>query len=72
MPAGGKEDGKNYLEFLKQVKGLLPPGKTLSIAAPASYWYLKGFLIQQMVSDHLESFMHFDCDPSRKLASNSF
>jgi chitinase len=43
IPPGGKDDGKNYLEFLKMVRAGLPDGKSVSIAAPASYWYLKGF-----------------------------
>jgi chitinase len=38
IPAGGPNDGANYLEFLQMVKAILPLGKGLSIAAPASYW----------------------------------
>lgn len=45
---GSKNDGKNYLEFLKVVRGKMPKGMTLSIAAPASFWYLKGFPIEEM------------------------
>jgi chitinase len=41
---GSPSDGLNYLKFLKSVKAKLPSGKTLSIALPASYWYLKGFV----------------------------
>ncbi|OBT82848.1 hypothetical protein VE02_08437 [Pseudogymnoascus sp. 03VT05] len=48
IPPGSKDDGKNYLEFLHMVRDALPSGKTLSIAAPASYWYLKGFPIKEM------------------------
>lgn len=48
VPPGGKNDGKNYLEFLKIVRGKLPKEKTLSVAAPASFWYLKGFPIAEM------------------------
>jgi GH18 family chitinase len=44
---GTKEDGPNYLAFLAVLKNLLP-GKTVSIAAPASYWYLKQFPIAQI------------------------
>ncbi|KFZ19439.1 hypothetical protein V502_03643 [Pseudogymnoascus sp. VKM F-4520 (FW-2644)] len=44
----GPDDGKNYLEFLKLVRAKLPLGKSLSIAAPASYWYLKGFPIDEI------------------------
>ncbi|KAM7214753.1 hypothetical protein V8F06_009825 [Rhypophila decipiens] len=42
---GKKEDGQNYLEFLVVLKNLLP-GKSVAIAAPASYYYLKQFPIQ--------------------------
>ncbi|KAL2814526.1 hypothetical protein BDW59DRAFT_167173 [Aspergillus cavernicola] len=45
---GGPEDGPNYLEFLKLVRDGLPEGKSLSIAAPASYWYLRGFPIKDI------------------------
>lgn len=48
IPAGSKSDGPNYLQFLKEVKGSLPKGRTLSIATPASFWYLKGFPISEM------------------------
>lgn len=30
------------------MRSKLPEGKTLSIAAPASYWYLKAFPIDNM------------------------
>ncbi|KAF2223869.1 hypothetical protein BDZ85DRAFT_296027 [Elsinoe ampelina] len=43
IPAGGKNDGANYLRFLQMVRSFLPPEKSVSIAAPASYWYLLGF-----------------------------
>ncbi|KAI1115627.1 killer toxin subunits alpha/beta [Nemania sp. NC0429] len=48
VPPGDKGDGDRYLEFLQLVKAQLPAGMTLSIAAPASYWYLKGFPIQKI------------------------
>lgn len=38
----------NYLFFLAEVKKLLPEGMTLSIAAPASFWYLKAFPIDKI------------------------
>ena len=47
-PPGFDSDGPNYLSFLKLLKGKLPKGKTLSIAAPASFWYLKNFPIAKM------------------------
>ncbi|KKP05585.1 hypothetical protein THAR02_02311 [Trichoderma harzianum] len=37
IPPGSPQDGANYLAFLTTLRGLLPSGKTLSLAAPASY-----------------------------------
>ena len=48
IPPGSKDDGKNYLEFLKLIRAEMPDGMTLSVAAPASYWYLKGFPFEDM------------------------
>ncbi|KAH7153580.1 glycoside hydrolase superfamily [Dactylonectria macrodidyma] len=48
IPPGQKDDGKNYLAMLKLLRGKLDRSKTLSIAAPASYWYLKSFPIAEM------------------------
>ncbi|KAL3454138.1 hypothetical protein BJX65DRAFT_301926 [Aspergillus insuetus] len=45
---GSPEDGPNYLEFLKLVRDGLPDDKSLSIAAPASYWYLRNFPIKDI------------------------
>jgi GH18 family chitinase len=48
------------LAFLVVLKNLLN-GKSLSIAAPASYWYLKGFPIAQIseIVDYIV-FMAYD------------
>ncbi|KAJ1720906.1 hypothetical protein LPJ53_004515, partial [Coemansia erecta] len=54
LPSGFKKilsqasDAPNYLEFLKKLRAKLPSDKSLSIAAPASYWYLKAFDIAEM------------------------
>ncbi|KAL4944609.1 hypothetical protein BDV06DRAFT_220125 [Aspergillus oleicola] len=48
IPAGEEEEGDRYLEFLKVVRDKLPEGKSLSIAAPASFWYLQGFPIEEI------------------------
>jgi GH18 family chitinase len=60
IPAGDKEEGDNYLAFLVILKNLLK-GKSLSIAAPASFWYLKGFPIEKIskVVDYIV-FMTYD------------
>ncbi len=48
IPPGSEQDGPNYLAFLKLVRAALPDDKTIGIAAPASYWYLNGFPIEEM------------------------
>lgn len=48
IPADSLKSGENYLEFLKLVRKGLYDGNSLSIAAPASYWYLRGFPIERM------------------------
>jgi hypothetical protein len=49
IPAGILQEGLDYLEFLKIVKRRTQDiGKSLSIAAPSSYWYLKGFPIKEI------------------------
>ena len=48
IPAGLETDGPNYLGFLRALRKKLPEGMTMSIAAPASYWYLKAFPIADM------------------------
>lgn len=47
-PGGDPDEGENYLKFLQTVRRSLPAGKTLSIAAPSSFWYLKNFPIKAM------------------------
>ncbi|KAH2847088.1 hypothetical protein KXW08_003740 [Aspergillus fumigatus] len=48
IPAGSPDDGPNYLAFLQELRSILPSGKTISIAAPASFWYLKAFPIAEI------------------------
>ncbi|KAK3986114.1 hypothetical protein QBC44DRAFT_373421 [Cladorrhinum sp. PSN332] len=48
QPIGQKGDGIAYLEFLTTLKEKLGPDKLVSIAAPASYWYLKAFPIDSI------------------------
>lgn len=54
-------EGEGYLSLLALLRLLLPKGKSLSIAAPASYWYLRGYPIQEM-ADYLDYivFMSYD------------
>ncbi|KAL6230234.1 hypothetical protein BDW75DRAFT_234560 [Aspergillus navahoensis] len=50
-PPGLETDGPNYYKFLIVMRGQLAEGKSLSIAAPASYWYLKAFPIDLMAKE---------------------
>jgi GH18 family chitinase len=61
IPAGSPDDGVNYFSFLYYLKKALPSGITVSIAAPASFWYLKGFPINAMgvILDYI-IFMTYD------------
>jgi GH18 family chitinase len=47
-PIGAKTDGVNYLRFLTTLREKLDSDMSLSIAAPASYWYLKAFPIDRI------------------------
>ncbi|KNB07606.1 hypothetical protein FOXG_08721 [Fusarium oxysporum f. sp. lycopersici 4287] len=47
IPKADEEDGKNYLGLLTLLKGQLG-GLSLSIAAPASFWYLKPYPINNI------------------------
>ncbi|KAL1966730.1 hypothetical protein VTN77DRAFT_3927 [Rasamsonia byssochlamydoides] len=48
IPSGSPEDGDNYLLFLQEVRALLPSEYSISITAPASYYYLQNFPIYKM------------------------
>lgn len=48
IPPGLESDAPNYLATLKALREELPDEYSISIAAPASYWYLKAFPISEM------------------------
>jgi LysM repeat protein len=50
QPIGKASDGLDYLKFLTVLKKKLCTKKSVSIAAPASYWYLKAFPIDRIAS----------------------
>ncbi|KAF1819301.1 glycoside hydrolase family 18 protein [Dissoconium aciculare CBS 342.82] len=52
---GTKIDSIGLLLFVDGLRDALPSGKTISVTAPASFWYLKGFPIQALsiVADYI-------------------
>ncbi len=50
MPIGKADDGALYLNFLTLLKQRLGPDKSVSIAAPASFWYLRAFPIDRIAA----------------------
>ncbi|KAF2160903.1 glycoside hydrolase family 18 protein, partial [Zasmidium cellare ATCC 36951] len=48
IPPDSPDSGMNYLEFLKLLRTALPSNSQLSVAMPASYWYLKNFPVSDM------------------------
>ncbi|KAJ1964543.1 hypothetical protein GGI12_001354 [Dipsacomyces acuminosporus] len=54
-------DGSKYLQFIRELRAALPSGKSISIAAPASYWYLKNFPIKEM-SQYLDYIVYMTYD----------
>ncbi|KAL2818187.1 glycoside hydrolase superfamily [Aspergillus cavernicola] len=58
---GLMSDGPNYLEFLKKLRKAFRHDKSVSIAAPACYWYLKVFPLEEM-SHHLDYIVYMTYD----------
>ncbi|KAF6806557.1 chitinase [Colletotrichum plurivorum] len=48
VPEGDPSEALDYLRLLSLLRSKLPKDKSLSIAAPASHWYLKQFPIKAM------------------------
>ena len=61
IPPGLPSDTANYLATLKALRRALPDRLSISIAAPASFWYLRPFSIKEMaeVIDYIV-FMAYD------------
>lgn len=61
IPAGSEADSTGYFLLLDELKQQMPSGKTVSITAPASYWYLQHFPIQalSLVVDYIV-YMSYD------------
>lgn len=69
----GPTDGEMYLEFLDILRQLLPSDKSLSIAAPASHWFLRGFPQIEQMAEYLDYvvFMTYDLHGQWDWGSNS-
>ncbi len=48
IPAGDPDAGEDLYQTLSGLKSTLGSSKSVSLAAPASYWYLKAFPIEDM------------------------
>jgi spore germination protein YaaH len=50
IPSDDPVNGLNYYRLLSSLKSSVGSSKTVSFAAPASYWYLKSFPIKDMAN----------------------
>ncbi|KAM3578172.1 hypothetical protein VKS41_009402 [Umbelopsis sp. WA50703] len=60
-PTEFPDDGANYLSMLEKMRAALPEGKSISICAPSSFWYLQNFPIANM-SNYLDYVMMMTYD----------
>lgn len=60
-PTEFSDDGANYLSMLEKMRSALPLGKSISICAPSSFWYLQNFPIKDM-SNYLDYIMMMTYD----------
>lgn len=58
---GSAEEGDNYLEFLQLLRSRLSNGKSISIALPASFWYLKQYPVKEMAK-YVDYFIYMTYD----------
>ncbi|KAI0902967.1 class V chitinase Chi100 [Ustulina deusta] len=73
IPAGTEDEASGYFLLLDELKQQMPAGKTVSVTAPASFWYLQHFPIQAiaLVVDYLVYLtydLHGQWDYSNKYA----
>lgn len=60
-PTEFPDDGANYLSMLQKMRSALPSGKSISICAPSSFWYLQNFPIKEM-SNYIDYVMMMTYD----------
>ncbi|KAF1973227.1 putative glycosyl hydrolase, family 18 [Bimuria novae-zelandiae CBS 107.79] len=51
IPTDDPQNGLNYYRLLSSVKSSLGSSKSVSFAAPSSFWYLKSFPVKNMAKD---------------------
>ncbi|OJJ06595.1 hypothetical protein ASPVEDRAFT_200629, partial [Aspergillus versicolor CBS 583.65] len=56
------DSGKNYAAFLKLVREALDEDRTMSMALPASYWYLKGFDPLTQYDEYMDYYVYMTYD----------
>lgn len=61
IPPGSSDEGGNYRDFLKLLRDKLPSGKSVSVAIPASFWYLKQYPIKE-IALHVDYFIYMTYD----------
>lgn len=75
IPVGSEDESTGFFLLLDELKQKMPAGKTVSVTAPASYWYLQHFPIQaiSLVVDYLVYMtydLHGQWDYTNKYASS--
>jgi chitinase len=58
---GNPDEGNNYLEFLQLLRSKMPSDKSISIALPASYWYLKQYPVAE-IAKYVDYFIYMTYD----------
>jgi GH18 family chitinase len=51
VPSDDPQNGLNYYRLLSSLKTALGSSRTVSFAAPASFWYLKSYPIKKMANE---------------------
>ncbi|OQE16113.1 hypothetical protein PENSTE_c025G06168 [Penicillium steckii] len=60
-PPGSPDEGKDYRDFLSLLRSRLPSEKSISIALPASYWYLKQYPVTD-IAHYVDYFIYMTYD----------
>ncbi|KAG8623138.1 hypothetical protein KVT40_008114 [Elsinoe batatas] len=62
IPPDSPDSGRNYAAFLRLVRNQLPREKSVSIAIPASHWYLRGFDPVTQFEDAVDYYVYMTYD----------